>query len=110
MKYGLGIEGTFLSGGTCRFGYSLNRIKNAYTDEGREYQAFMGISGEQPLLKGLTHGAPTAGLRAARQDRFVAFHSYRKQLMETVSMAESAYWNLTASQGIYTEGMCGERA
>ena len=50
------------------------------------------------MLKGLTHGAPTAGLRAARQDRFVAFHSYRKQLMESVSMAESAYWNLAFAQ------------
>jgi len=97
-EYGLGIEGTLFSGGTYRFGYSLNRMKNPYTDEGREYQAFLGMSGEQPLLKGLTHGAPTAGLRAARQSRFVAFHSYRKQLMETVSMTESAYWNLTFAQ------------
>ena len=94
-EYGLGIEGTFFSGGTYRIGYSLNR--NQYPDE-REYEAFLGMSGEQPLLKGLTHGAPTAGLRATRQDRFVAFHSYRKQLMETASMAESAYWNLAFAQ------------
>ena len=97
-EYGLGIEGTFFSGGTYRIGYSLNRMKNPYTGDGREYEAFLGISGEQPLLKGLTHGAPTAGLRAARQDRFVAFHSYRKQLMESVTMAESAYWNLAFAQ------------
>lgn len=96
-EYGLGIEGTFLSGGTYRIGYSLNRMNNSRT-EGREYETFLGMSGEQPLLKGLTHGAPTAGLRAARQDRFVAFHSYRKQLMETASMAESAYWNLAFAQ------------
>jgi outer membrane protein len=96
-KYGLGIEGTFLSGGTYRIGYSLNRMNNSETD-GREYETFLGISAEQPLLKGLTHGAPTAGLRAARQDRFVAFHSYRKQLMETVTKAESVYWNLALAQ------------
>jgi outer membrane protein len=96
-EYGLGIEGTFLSGGTYRIGYSLNRMNNSETD-GREYETFLGISAEQPLLKGFTHGAPTAGLRAARQDRFVAFHSYRKQLMETVTMAESAYWNLAFAQ------------
>jgi len=96
-EYGLGIEGTFFSGGTYRIGYSLNRMNNSRTD-GREYETFLGVSAEQPLLKGLTHGAPTAGLRAARQDRFVAFHSYRKQLMEAVTMAESVYWNLAFAQ------------
>jgi outer membrane protein TolC len=96
-EYGLGVEGTFFSGGTYRFGYSLKRMENKQVTEG-EYEAFLGMSGEQPLLKGLTNGAPTAGLRAARQGRFVAFHSYRKQLMETASMAESAYWNLAFAQ------------
>jgi outer membrane protein TolC len=96
-ELGLGIEGTFFSGGTYRIGYSLKRMQNKQVDDG-EYETFLGISAEQPLLKGLTHGAPTAGLRAARQDRFVAFHSYRKQLMETVTMAESAYWNLAFAQ------------
>lgn len=94
-EYGLGIEGTFLSGGTYRLGYSLNR--NRYPDD-KEYEAFLGVSAEQPLLKGFTHGAPTAGLRAARQDRFVAFHTYRKQLMETVTTAETVYWNLALAQ------------
>jgi outer membrane protein TolC len=98
--YGLGIEGTFFSGGTYRIGYSLSKMKNIRAESG-EYQTFVGISIEQPLLKGLTHGAPTAGLRAARQDRFVAYHDYRKQLMETVSMAESAYWNLALAQEQY---------
>jgi outer membrane protein len=97
-ELGLGIEGTFFSGGTYRLGYSLNRMKNLYTDGGREFETFLGISGEQPLLKGFTHDAPKANLRAARQDRFVAFHSYRKQLMETVTMAESTYWNLAFAQ------------
>lgn len=96
-EWGLGIEGTFLSGGTYRVGYSLNRMNNSRT-EGREYETFLGLSAEQPLLKGMTHGAPTAALRAARQDRFIAFHGYRKQLMETLTMAESAYWNLALAQ------------
>jgi outer membrane protein len=94
-EYGLGIEGTFFSGGTYRLGYSLNR--NRYTDKG-EFETFLGVSAEQPLLKGFTHGAPTAGLRAARRDRFVAFHTYRKQLMETVTTAETVYWNLALAQ------------
>ncbi|UCF97246.1 MAG: TolC family protein, partial [Spirochaetaceae bacterium] len=99
-EYGLGIEGTFFTGGTYRIGYSLNRMNNSQTalNAERDYETFLGISAEQPLLKGLTHGAPTAGLRAARQDRFVAFHTYRKQLMETVTMAESVYWNLAFAQ------------
>jgi outer membrane protein TolC len=96
-EYALGIEGTFFSGGTYRIGYSLNRMNNSRTDE-REYETFLGVSAEQPLLKGFTRGAPTAGLRAARQDRFVAFHNYRKQLMETVTTAETVYWNLAFAQ------------
>lgn len=46
-EYGLGIEGTFFSGGTYRIGYSLNRMNNSKTD-GREYETFLGISAEQP--------------------------------------------------------------
>ncbi len=103
-EYGLGLEGKFFSGGTYRIGYSLKKMDNTKIDERgieREYESFFGVSGEQPLLRGLTHGAPMAGVRAAMQDRFIAFHSYRRQLMETISQAESAYWNLSFAQEVY---------
>ena len=96
-EYALGVEGTFMSGGSYRIGYSLTRMENIEAVEG-QYSAFLGLSVEQPLLKGLTHGAPMAALRVALRDRFVAYHSYRKQLIETISLAESAYWNLALAQ------------
>jgi outer membrane protein len=100
-EYGLGLEGKFFSGGSYRIGYSLKKMDNKLIKEGEEYESFFGVSGEQPLLRGLTHGAPMAGVRAAMQDRFIAFHSYRRQLMETISQAESAYWNLSFAQEAY---------
>lgn len=99
-EYGLGIEGKSISNGTYRIGYSMNKMQNKLADD-TEYESFFGVSAEQPLLKGLTHGAPMAGVRAARQDRFVAFHSYRKQLMKTIFTAESTYWNLAFAQEQY---------
>jgi outer membrane protein TolC len=99
QEYGLGFEGKIPSGGTYRIGYSLKRMQNAYT-EGKpdDFESFAGISGEQPLLRGLTHGAPLAAQRVAMRDRYIAFHEYRKQLMETISQAERAYWNLGFAQ------------
>jgi outer membrane protein len=96
-EYGLGIEGKLPSGGSFRIGYSLKRLENIYVENG-EFESFLGVSGEQPLLKGLTHGAPLAAQRVAMRDRYIAFHQYRKQLMETISQAEGAYWNLGIAQ------------
>jgi outer membrane protein len=99
-EYGLGFEGRLPSGGTYRIGYSLKRMDNTYTRQagGDDFESFAGLSGEQPLLKGLTHGAPLAPQRVAMRDRYIAFHQYRKQLMETISQAEMAYWNLGFAQ------------
>jgi len=98
--YGLSIEGRSISNGTYRIGCSLSKMENTLVTD-PEYESFFGISAEQPLLKGLTRGAPLAGVRAARQDRFVAFHNYRKQLMQTISTAEAAYWSLAFAQEQY---------
>ena len=98
-EYGLGLEGRLPSGGTYRVGYNLKRMANTYTtDVGDDFESFAGVSAEQPLLRGLTHGAPLASQKVAMRDRYVAFHEYRKQLMETISQAERAYWNLGFAQ------------
>jgi outer membrane protein TolC len=99
-EYSLGVEGRFISNGTYQIGCSMNKMENTLAAD-TEYESFFGVSGEQPLLKGLTHGAPMAGVRAATQDRFIAFHRYRKQLMQTISTAESSYWNLAFAQEQY---------
>ncbi len=100
-EYALGLEGKLPSGGTYRLGGSLTRMENSYAEDG-EFESFFGVSGEQPLLKGLTHGASTAPLRAARQERYIAFHEYRRQLMDTILKAEEAYWNLAFAQLVLT--------
>ena len=96
-EYSAGIEGKLPTGATYRVGASTKKTESKYAEDG-EFESFMGVSGAQPLLRGATRGAPTAAIRAARQARYVAFHEYRKRLMETVATAESAYWNLVFAQ------------
>ena len=93
-EYGLGLEGRFPSGATYRVGYNLKRMQNTYTAGEDQFESFAGVSAEQPLLRGFTHGAPLAPIRVALQDRYIAFHEYRRQVMDTISQAERAYWNL----------------
>jgi outer membrane protein TolC len=96
-EYALGLEGKLPSGGSYRLGGSVTRMENSYAEDG-EFESFFGVSGEQPLLRGLSHGAALAPLRAARQERYIAFHEYRRQLMETILKAEQAYWGLAFAQ------------
>ena len=94
-EYGLGLEGKIPSGAIYRIGYSLKRTENSYTAEEGEFTSFAGVSAEQPLLRGLTHGAPLASQRVAMRERYIAYHEYRRQVMDTISQAERAYWNLS---------------
>jgi len=110
--YDGGIESLIPSGGKVRLGYTLSDLVNnltpTYNAVGtnattikaftQQYQTFVGATFTQPLLKdgGLT---PTmAALRLAALDSEIAFQQYRRQLMLTVSRAESAYWNLYFAQ------------
>ncbi len=96
-EYSAGLEGKLPTGATYRVGASTKKTESTYAEDG-QFESFVGVSGAQPLLRGATGGAPTAAIRAARQARYVAFHEYRKSLMETVATAESAYWNLAFAQ------------
>ncbi len=100
QEYGIGIEGKTLSGGTYRFGYSLSAQDNNLASK-TEYQSFAGVSAEQPLLKGAAYGAPTASIRIARSESKIAYHEFRKQLMDIVYQTELAYWNLVYNQAQY---------
>lgn len=95
--YSLGMSGNLPTGATYNLGVSLTRLQDTYVEQG-QYQTFVGVSAQQPLLKGATHGAPTASLKTAFQDRALAFQDYRKQLMSTIAQAEVAYWNLAFAQ------------
>jgi outer membrane protein TolC len=95
--YNLGVEGRFVSGANYKLGYTLSQTDSDLTN-GNEYESNLGLSVDQPLMKGATRRAPFAAIRVARQESLVAFHNYRKQLMSIVAGLESAYWDLALAQ------------
>ena len=99
-EYGVGIEGTMLSGGSFWIGYTLEHSASSLSDED-EYTSFAGATVEQPLLKGAMYGTPLAQLRIAKRERSISYEEYRKSLMEVVSQVESAYWNLAFAQELH---------
>ncbi len=99
-EYGAGIGGNFFSGTKYNVGYTGKHLQNSLTTR-KEYQSFFGITGEQPLLKGLWYAAPIAGLKITRKEDTIAFNSYRKQLMEILIEAEVYYWNLAFAHEEY---------
>lgn len=95
--YSLKLQGNLPTGANYNIGSSVTRLQDTYSEQG-QYQTFLGVSANQPLLKGATHGAPMASIRASFNDRIVAFQQYRKQLMQMIQKAETAYWNLAFAQ------------
>lgn len=107
MTYDSGIESVLPTGGKIRLGYTLNDFYNnvsgspfnpTTTNFTRQYETFVGATFTQPLLKDGGFTPALAELRLAALDSDVAFQQYRRQLMLTVSRAESAYWNLYFAQ------------
>ena len=107
MNYDSGVESLLPTGGKIRLGATLNDFYNnvsgspfnpTTTNFTRQFETFVGATFTQPLLKdgGFTTGL--AELRLAALDSDVAFQQYRRQLMLTISRAESAYWNLYFAQ------------
>ena len=66
------------------------------------YSSSIGISLEQPLMRGFGYAANLASLRLAAQQSEIAFQEYRRELMRVISAAEMAYWNLYYAQEEYT--------
>jgi outer membrane protein len=54
----------------------------------------MGISLTQPLLKNFGFGVNSAGIRIARKNRTIAVKNLARQVINTVSDAENAYYDL----------------
>lgn len=63
-----------------------------------EFETSVGVSVEQPLLKGLGYAVNLASLRLAARQSEVVFQEYRRELMQVVAEAEVAYWNLFYAQ------------
>lgn len=107
--YDSGLEQLTPFGGKVRLGYTLSDLVNNINPLGsilsssnnfytQQYQTFVGATFTQPLLKNGGYSATMASLRLAALDSDIAFQQYRRQLMLTVSRAESAYWNLYFAQ------------
>jgi outer membrane protein len=106
-----GIEATTNTGAKVRLGYTLNNFNNNLrpltsttvdpetgapaTDE---WQSFAGLTVTQPLLKNGGKVAALSNLRIAAINSDAAFQEYRRQLMVTLSQAESAYWGVYFAQ------------
>ncbi len=104
--YDSGIESLLPTGAKIRLGYTLSDLNNNLNQGilttsnslNHEYQTFVGATFTQPLLKDGGFSTTLAELRLAAMDSNIAFQEYRRQLMLTVSRAESAYWNLYYAQ------------
>lgn len=108
--YDAGIESLTSTGAKVHLGYTLNKYNNNLPpltpagvtvpthDRTNEWQSFAGLTITQPLLKNGGRVATLANLRIAAINSDAAFQEYRRQLMVTLSQAESAYWGLYFAQ------------
>ena len=98
--YNGGLE--FLSpiGSKFRLGYNLRETKNSLNSAlpDGEFVSTIGVTLTQPLLKNFGTGATLARIRLAAISSDLAYQDYRRQMMLTLSRAESAYWDLYFSQ------------
>lgn len=99
--YSGGIESTAPTGAKVRLGYTLqtfeNNVNSAASPHG-EWVTTVGLSVTQPLLKNGGVTVTTAGIRAAAITSEISFQDYRKNIMEIIGQAESAYWDLYQAQ------------
>jgi outer membrane protein len=107
--YDAGLETLLPVGGKVRLGYTVSDLYNNVNPYSsvltssnafftKQFQTFVGLTLTQPLLKGAGWATTMAPLRLAAMDSDIAYQQYRRQLMLTVSRAESAYWNLYYAQ------------
>ena len=104
-NYNTAIEGLLPTGGRISLGYTLQEFNNNYNkDTGAEYQTFAGVTITQPLLKNGGLKTTMANIHIAEADYDIALHTYRQQMMQVVSSAVAAYWNLYLAQEKYKMG------
>ena len=101
-NYNAAIEGLLPTGGRVSLGYTLQELSNNFNeDTGKEYQSFIGATLTQPLLKNGGLKTTMANIHIAEADYDIALHTYRQQMMQVVSNAVAAYWNLYLAQEKY---------
>jgi len=99
--YNAGIEFLIPTGAKLNTGATLRDLRNnlqSLRTLGREYEAFVGASVSQPLLKNFGPVATGSRIRLAALISDLAFQEYRRQFMTVVGRTESAYWDLYLTQ------------
>ncbi len=100
-EYTSAVEGLLPTGAQVRLGYTLKELRSSLLDAAStdaQYQTFFGGSLVQPLLKNAGIDVTRANIRVAEADAAMAFQGYRRELLQVVSEAASAYWNLCLAQ------------
>lgn len=98
--YDTGIEMVTPTGSKLRVGYSHKHLVNNLnrgTFPNGEYLSRVEVGITQPLLKD-GFAAVMANIRAAAISSDIAFQDYRKALMDAVTKAETAYWDVFLAQ------------
>ncbi|MGV3754337.1 MAG: TolC family protein [Verrucomicrobiota bacterium] len=99
--YSSAFEALAPSGAKVRLGYTLQALENnvnAAANPNGEWISTVGLAVTQPLLKNGGVTVTMAGIRAAAISSEISFQDYRKNIMEVVSQAEAAYWDLYQTQ------------
>lgn len=101
--FAAGLEGLVPTGARYRMGWSerdlYNNLRVRPTDPlRREFQAFLGLTLTQPLLKDFGFNATLARTRLAREDQNLAQQDFRRQMMLIIGATETAYWDLQVAQ------------
>lgn len=99
--YSAAFESLAPTGAKFRLGYTLQALENNVNfkkSPNGEYVTTVGLSVTQPLLKNGGVTVTTAGIRAAAISSAISFQDYRKNIMEVISQAEAAYWDLYQAQ------------
>ncbi len=101
--FAIGLEGLVPLGTRYRFGWSerdlYNNLRVRPNDPlRRQFQAFLGLTLTQPLLKDFGYGATLARMRLAREDQGLAQQDFRRQMMLILGATETAYWDLQVAQ------------
>lgn len=102
-NYSSSLEMQTALGTKLRLGASgrqlINNIqRTVFINLDAEYETSVGVSIEQPLLKGAGPNAALASLRLAARGSEIAFQEYRRGLMNVVAESELAFWQLYYSQ------------
>lgn len=99
--YSSAFETLAPTGAKFRLGYTLQALENninAAANPNGEWVSTVGLAVTQPLLKNGGVTVTMAGIRAAAISSEISFQDYRKNIMEVISQAEAAYWDLYQAQ------------